>query len=150
MMRSLFIILALCFSISALASSPKTDNAKHVVQLLSQPMKRQILCAEKGYIGYQNSLSANYFSGIMGNKIDLVKAYAWSLAAYYQVKKTGNKKLILGQRKTVNFVAKKMTAAQIKEAKSLFSIIVKKYGHAWPAYSTYSKLKDFPAPCNLQ
>lgn len=154
---ALLTLFTLLSSIAVMALPAKTDSkqhnrAAHVVSLLSQPMEKQILCAEKGYIGYQNSLSANYLTGMLGNKIDPVKAYAWSLVAYYQVKKTGNQKLISGQRKAANFVAKKskMTAAQKKEARVLSSEIIKKYGHSWPAFSTYSKMKDFPAPCNVK
>lgn len=150
-------VFALFFSITALALPDKTDNkqhdrAVHVVSLLSQSMEKQKLCAKKGYIGYQNSLSANYLTGMQGNKTNAIKAYAWSLVAYSQIEKTGNKKLILAQQKTLRFVAKKMsmTETQKRKANVLANKIIKHYGKSWPAYSTYSKMKDFPAPCNLK
>lgn len=156
-MKRTFLIFALFFSVTALALPAKTDNkqhnrAAHVQSLLFQPMAKQKLCAKKGYIGYQNSLSAQYLAGIQGNKTNAVKAYAWSLVAYYQIKKTGNRKLILGQKKALDYVVKKMsmTAAQKEKAAIFAEKIIKQHGKSWPAYASYSKMKNFPAPCNLK
>jgi len=154
-MRRFYIILSLLlFSFAGLATTnniniKKPNKSEHVVLLLSQPIAKQKICAKKGYIGYQNSLSANYVSGIQGNKVNLVKGYAWALIALHQIQKTGNKKLIAGQKKTVKFVAKKMEFSQKKAGKKLASQIIKKYENSWLKPADVLKMKNFPAPCAI-
>ena len=150
----LIMISLLLFSFTGLASTQavkttKAKKSKAVISLLSQPISKQKLCAKKGYIGYQNALSAIYFSGNHGNKVNLVKGYAWSLVALHQIQKTGNKKLIDGQKKTVEYIAQKMQPTQMKEGKKLANQIIKQHEKSWPKPEDVLKMKNFPAPCAI-
>src|SRR3990167_3197155 len=173
MKRVALIISLLVFSFSTFASADDVDNKKldkmvnttvilhgyknlkrndaPVLSLLSEPYKKQKLCAKKGYIGYQNALAATYLTGSNGAKANSIKAYGWTLVAYHQISKTGNKKLIAAEQKTLNFVAEKMamTNQQKKKANEFAYKIIKNYSNAWPAPSTILKMKNFPMPCDI-
>lgn len=149
------LLSTLLFSITAFAITPaeqQHENQMMVTSLLSQPIEKKESCAKLGYVGYQNSLSASYMTGMQGpNTKDPVKGYAWSLIAYHQILGTNNKELIDGQKNTLDYIEKKLalTATQKEEATQFANNIITQYGKSWPAVADQMKYKDFPAPCNL-
>lgn len=149
------LLSTLLFSITTLAATPaeqEHQNQMLVTSLLSQPIEKKESCAKLGYIGYQNSLSASYMTGVQGaNTKDPVKAYAWSLIAYHQILTTNNKQIIDGQKNTLDYIEKnlQLTAAQKEDATKFANDIITQYGKSWPTTADQMKYKDFPAPCNL-
>lgn len=141
-------LLNISFSAYAMQKSPpmKTKDAA-VIKLLSTPADKLQMCASKGLVGYQNALSATYLV-----KVEPIKAYAWALLAYYQIKRSGDQSLVdEHKREVLAFEREKLalTKAQITQAKALAYDIIINDGIDWPAKS-WQDTKTWPKICQIE
>ena len=85
------------------------ETGKGVAQDLAEAVNLYRKAAEQGFAVAQNNLGSMYFRGL-GVPKNLVQAYLWYTLAAPQYKEAG---------KSVDFVSRQMTPAQIAEAQKL-------------------------------
>lgn len=143
----LFLSLGICADTTTPSPNMQPDQRALVLSVLLQPVEKQTQCAQLGYIGYQNALSARYLND--KNNLDIVKAYAWNLVSASQIKTLNNPSLTSAQAAATSMVEKKMTPEQITAGEKLSQEIIHDYGKSWPAPTSQINLTDFPAPCSI-
>jgi len=153
MLKKAMIVTAIslaCFSVATpiLAKTVKPTEQQIVAALLAQPAPKLKQCARMGIIGYQNALSGNYLVGRKDLPKNLVNAYAWAYVADERIQATGQKKLIKGQKKALDFISSKMSKTQITEGQAIARGVIKRYSPSWPAKPRYINTQ-FPAQCTI-
>lgn len=151
-MKWILALIVCIFSMTTFAAThsfgqQEFDKEIPVLGLLAQPIVKQQFCAKAGYIGYQNALASRYLNDPYYQSF--VRAYAWGLVAFSQLKNTHDKNLISSQANTLKLIEDNMNQQQVTTAEKLAQHYIQTYSKSWPAASSQLAMKNYPRPCSV-